>query len=483
MIVLVGGATGTGKSTVATEVAYRLGIRRVTSTDFVRETMRAFLSREFMPSIHYSSFEVPGDNGVGGIVEGFVAQTRNVVVGVKALIERALQEGWSLVLEGVHLVPGMIPRVEGAMVVHCVLAIEPEELHESHFLVRDATSGGLRPVDKYIDTIRRHPADPGLHRRPGTPVGGASGREHQHRSGGAERDRARLRAGRAHAPRGGLMATGERVEAAVAGSDGAAVRYCLCESYARATERAALAGARWLGRADQESAEDAAFSGMEAALSDLPITGRVVIGGGDVGVGSSIAGPIGAGGEEVDLALDPLEGRGVVARGGNGAISMIVVGEPGKLRTLPDMYMRSMAVGPRARGQISLEKPVAENIRAIADAFGRNVGDITTIVLDRVRHHDLIEEIRAAGARIKLIQDGTVTASVRRRSAARTTTSRSGSAGRARRSSPPARCGASAARSRRSSGRPRAERSRRRWSTGSTTSSRCSRPRTSPPAR
>jgi len=208
------------------------------------------------------------------------------------------------------------------------------------------------------------------------------------------------------------MATGERVETAVAGSDGTDARYCLCESYARATERAALAGARWLGRADQESAEEAAFSGMEAALSDLPISGRVVIGGGDVGAGAAIPGTIGAGGEEVDLALDPLEGRGVVARGGNGAISMIVVGEPGKLRTLPDMYMRSMAVGPRARGQISLERPVGENIRAIADAFGRNVGDITTIVLDRVRHHDLIEEIRAAGARIKLIQDGTVTASI-----------------------------------------------------------------------
>ena len=153
VIVLVGGATGTGKSTVATEVAHRLGILRVTSTDFVRETMRAFLSRDFMPSIHYSSFEVPGDDGVGGVVEGFVAQTRNVVVGVRALIERALQEGWSLVLEGVHLVPGMIPRVEGATVVHCVLAIEPEELHEAHFLVRDATSGGLRPVAKYIDAI------------------------------------------------------------------------------------------------------------------------------------------------------------------------------------------------------------------------------------------------------------------------------------------------------------------------------------------
>jgi fructose-1,6-bisphosphatase II len=187
---------------------------------------------------------------------------------------------------------------------------------------------------------------------------------------------------------------------------------CICETYLRATERAALAGARWLGRADQDSAEEAAFSGMEAALTGLPISGRVVIGGGDADAGSALIGPVGAGGEEVDLALDPLEGRGVVARGGNGAMSMIVAGEPGRLRTLPDMYMRTVAVGPRARGKIDLLAPVADNISAIAEAFGRNVGDVTTIVLDRPRHHDLIEEIRAAGARIKLIQDGTVTAAI-----------------------------------------------------------------------
>jgi len=153
VIVLVGGATGTGKSTVGTEVAYRLGIRRVTSTDFVRETMRAFLSREFMPSIHYSSFEVPGENGIGGVVDGFLDQTRNVLIGVKALIGRALQEGWSLVLEGVHLVPGMLAPLEGATVVHCVLAIEDEDIHESHFWVRDAASGGMRPVQKYLDAL------------------------------------------------------------------------------------------------------------------------------------------------------------------------------------------------------------------------------------------------------------------------------------------------------------------------------------------
>ena len=187
---------------------------------------------------------------------------------------------------------------------------------------------------------------------------------------------------------------------------------CLCVTYLRATERAALAGARWLGRADQESAEEAAFSGMEAALNLLPITGHVVIGAGDADAGPTLGGTVGGGGEEVDLALDPLEGRGVVARGGNGAISMIVVGEPGHLRRLPDMYMRTIAVGPWARATIGLLRPVGDNVRAIADAFGRTVGDVTTIVLDRPRHHDLIEEIRGAGARIKLIQDGTVTAAI-----------------------------------------------------------------------
>src|SRR5206468_7693854 len=99
--------------------------------------------------------------------------------------------------------------------------------------------------------------------------------------------------------------------------------------------------------------------------------------------GALVAGQrVGAGGLPVDLALDPLEGRGVVARGGSGAMSMLAVGEPGSLMTLPEMYMRRMAVGPRSQGSIDLRKPVGENIKAIADTFGRNVNDITTIVLD-----------------------------------------------------------------------------------------------------
>jgi fructose-1,6-bisphosphatase II len=189
-------------------------------------------------------------------------------------------------------------------------------------------------------------------------------------------------------------------------------RPCLCESFARVTERAALASARWLGRADEEGAQEAACTGMAEALETLPIDGRIIIGASEEAENLAAGTQIGGGGETFDLALDPLEGAGIVARGGSGAMSMIATGEPGSLQTLPDMYMRKMAVGPVARGKIDLKRPVADNILAIAEAFGRRVGDVTTIVLDRPRHHDLIEEIREAGARIKLIQDGDVTASI-----------------------------------------------------------------------
>ncbi|HEY2542720.1 MAG TPA: fructose-bisphosphatase class II, partial [Gaiellaceae bacterium] len=175
---------------------------------------------------------------------------------------------------------------------------------------------------------------------------------------------------------------------------------CMCQSYLRATEHAALLSARWLGRADQEGAEEAAATAMRASLDLLSIRGRVVLGSEEAGLAPGLI--IGSGDTDVDLALDPLEGRGVVARGGNGAMSMIAVADPGQLMSLPDMYMRKMAVGPRARGAIDLLRPVGENIEAIAEAFGRRVNDVTTIILDRPRHHDLIEEIRAAGARIKL---------------------------------------------------------------------------------
>src|SRR6478672_8205844 len=158
IIVLVGGSTGTGKSTVAAEVAHRLGISRVASTDFIGQTMRAFFSPEFMPTIHYSSFEAGQglDEEVTGdpTVVGFIDQCRHVCVGVEAAIRRALTEGWSMVLEGVHLVPGMLPyELEGALLVHVVIEIADEDVHRVHFHVRDAATGGIRAMDKYLDRI------------------------------------------------------------------------------------------------------------------------------------------------------------------------------------------------------------------------------------------------------------------------------------------------------------------------------------------
>ena len=151
VVILVGGATGTGKSTVATEIAYRLGITRVTSTDFIRQTMRAFFSPEFMPAIHHSSFE--GDP----LIATFEEQARNVLVGVRAAVERALHEGWSMVLEGVHLVPGLVPlELHGAIVSSCILRISDETAHAQHFFTREA--GTERPMAKYLDrfdAIRR----------------------------------------------------------------------------------------------------------------------------------------------------------------------------------------------------------------------------------------------------------------------------------------------------------------------------------------
>src|SRR5437763_10175237 len=153
IMVFIGGATGTGKSTVATELAYRFGITRVTSTDFVRQTMRAFFSNDFMPSIHQSSFEA-GDafpDADDPLEFGLLQQARNVLVGVRASSERALEEGWSLVLEGVHLVPGMVelPRPDLAVSVFVVLSIDDVEEHARHFHYRDEDSE--RPESRYLE--------------------------------------------------------------------------------------------------------------------------------------------------------------------------------------------------------------------------------------------------------------------------------------------------------------------------------------------
>jgi 2-phosphoglycerate kinase len=152
LVVLIGGATGTGKSTVATEVAYTLGITRLTSTDSIRQTLRAFFSYEFMPTIHHSSFAAAAavPEADDPLVSGFLEQSRHVLVGVQASIDRALQEGWSIIFEGVHLVPGLLPiEAERAVVCPFVLSIEDETEHAQHFFSRN--EGSERPLTSYLD--------------------------------------------------------------------------------------------------------------------------------------------------------------------------------------------------------------------------------------------------------------------------------------------------------------------------------------------
>jgi 2-phosphoglycerate kinase len=176
IMVFIGGATGTGKSTVATELAYRFGITRVTSTDFVRQTMRAFFSQAFMPSIHQSSFEA-GDaypDADDPLELGFTQQARNVLVGINASSDRALEEGWSLVLEGVHLVPGMVelPRPDLAVSVFVVLSIENEDEHVRHFHHRDEDSERResRYLERFADIRRLQELIVARAHRAGVPV-------------------------------------------------------------------------------------------------------------------------------------------------------------------------------------------------------------------------------------------------------------------------------------------------------------------------
>jgi 2-phosphoglycerate kinase len=157
LVVLIGGATGVGKSTIATQLAVRLGIVRVVATDSIREVMRALFTPELMPTLHTSSFEAdsalrePPPRPVDKVIVGFREQTTAVAVGVHALVERAAVEGTSVVVEGAHAVPGFVdltPYQERVLAVPVVLTVEDEDLHRSHFVVRsmDASS---RPFERY----------------------------------------------------------------------------------------------------------------------------------------------------------------------------------------------------------------------------------------------------------------------------------------------------------------------------------------------
>lgn len=157
LIVLIGGTTGVGKSTIATEVAHRLGITRISSTDSIREVMRGIFTKDLMPTIYESAFNawrglrVPVPEGANPVIVGFREQTAVVTSGVKSLIDRAVLEGMSMVIEGVHLVPGYLdPRqFKSARVVSLVIGVDDEQSHLSHFYIREVQTEGLRPLERY----------------------------------------------------------------------------------------------------------------------------------------------------------------------------------------------------------------------------------------------------------------------------------------------------------------------------------------------
>jgi 2-phosphoglycerate kinase len=158
LIVLIGGTTGVGKSTVATQLAHRLGITRVASTDTVRQVMRAFFSRDLMPAIHFSSFaaaeavRVPVAKGTNLSKMGFIEQTKSISVGVEAIVARAIEEAQSTIIEGVHLVPGFLDRARwgDALVLQYVLSVSDAGMHRRHFTVREWETGGVRPLRRYL---------------------------------------------------------------------------------------------------------------------------------------------------------------------------------------------------------------------------------------------------------------------------------------------------------------------------------------------
>ena len=184
----------------------------------------------------------------------------------------------------------------------------------------------------------------------------------------------------------------------------------------RVTEAAALAAARWLGRGDKDGADGAAVDAMRIVLGSVPMDGVVVI-----GEGEKDEAPMLYNGErigdgttpEADVAVDPIDGTTPTALGRGGALSVIAVSERGTMfNPGPCVYMEKLAVGPEAAGKVSLEQSVAENLRAVAEAKGESVRDVTAVILDRPRHAELIEQVRSTGSRIRLITDGDVAGAI-----------------------------------------------------------------------
>ena len=185
----------------------------------------------------------------------------------------------------------------------------------------------------------------------------------------------------------------------------------------RVTEAAAIASARLMGRGDRHGADRAATEAMRRTMDELEMRGTIVIGEGERDEAPMlwIGEPVGVRGEEhaeIDIAVDPLEGTNLVAHGQANAITVLAASERGGLLHAPDTYLEKLCVGPGAAGHVDIRQSATENVRAIASSLRRDVRDITIVILERPRHEPLIEEVRATGARIKLISDGDLSAAI-----------------------------------------------------------------------
>ncbi|MDZ4654613.1 MAG: class II fructose-bisphosphatase [Coriobacteriia bacterium] len=176
------------------------------------------------------------------------------------------------------------------------------------------------------------------------------------------------------------------------------------------TEAAALAAARWMGKGDKYSADKAAVEAMRAAFDIIDIDGEIVIGEGerDEAPMLYIGEKVGAGGEKIDIAVDPLEGTNLTAYGQPNSLAVLAFGPKGTLLNAPDTYMWKVAAGPAAGGAVHIDATPTENVRNVAKALNRPVEDIVVCILERERHEELIAEVRTTGARIRLISDGDV---------------------------------------------------------------------------
>jgi len=189
----------------------------------------------------------------------------------------------------------------------------------------------------------------------------------------------------------------------------------LALEFVRVTEAAALASGRLMGTGDKEGCDEAAVTAMRELLGTIDIDGTIVIGEGEMDEAPMlyIGEKVGSGrGPRVDVAIDPLEGTNVLARGLSRALSVLAVAESDCLLHAPDMYMEKLAVGPRAAGRIDLDAPIGDNLLEVADSLGKNVRDLVVVILDRPRNEALISDVRKAGARIKLIPDGDLSPAV-----------------------------------------------------------------------